>query len=264
MGVPNPVVIVHDVWRQSRPDKHVAATEPFQAGLVPPGRCSRLSGSCGISSSHDRVSVFILHGIPHSTQRLGIFRIQPGKLRVEQMSVPVRIEIQEDATGPEDAQPLRIRPVRVFQIPCKVAASRRHQTYHPQMSGFGHPSGKSRRLLPGNGFDVLPGTLDHGFAVVHPVISCPRRAIRMEKKPGPQPASRIRRGCFHLEALRDQFIPYLGLNSTKFIRIDGGIGRYPARPVGPDRFQAAPIHNGLTGMTFKKPGRVRSTLASTS
>ena len=49
-----------------------------------------------------------------------------------------------------------------------------------------------------------------------------------------------------------------------YIRIDGGIGRYPARPVGPYRFQAAPIHNGLTGMTLKKPGRVRSTLASTS
>ena len=116
MGVPNPVVIVHDVWRQSRPDKHVAATEPFQAGLVPPGALFTAERQLRDQLVHDRVSVFILHGIPHSTQRLGIFRIQPGKLRVEQMSVPVRIEIQEDATGPEDAQPLRIRPVRMFHV----------------------------------------------------------------------------------------------------------------------------------------------------
>ena len=46
------------------------------------GRCSRLRGSCGISSSKPD-PMFIFDGIPHVTQLLSVFRVQPGKLYIE-------------------------------------------------------------------------------------------------------------------------------------------------------------------------------------
>ena len=152
----------------------------------------------------------------------------------------------------------------MFQIPCKVAAQDDIKRIILKCQVLGIHLGKVGACFRGMFFDVLPGTLDHGFAVVHPRNLMSPASHQDGEKAGSATRIEDTQRVLPRKLLRDQFIPYLGLNSTKFIRIDGGIGRYPARPVGPDRFQAAPIHNGLTGMTFKKPGRVRSTLASTS
>ena len=35
MGIPNPVIDVHDIRRQRRPDEHIPTAQPFETRLVP-------------------------------------------------------------------------------------------------------------------------------------------------------------------------------------------------------------------------------------
>lgn len=178
--------------------------------------------------------------------------------------MPIGVEIKQDAAGLEDTQPFRVRPAWMFQIPCEVTAQNNIEGIVPESQILSIHFEKTRPCLYGIFFDVLLGTFYHRLAVVHPrnIMSTVRHEYG--KKAGTASYVEDTKRVTPRKLFCDQLIPYLGLGVIKFISVDGSIGRNPSRPVAPNCFQMAPVHNGLTGITFKKPGSVRSTLASTS
>ena len=179
------------------------------------------------------------------------------------MYMPIGVEIEQDAAGLKDTQPFRVRPARMFQIPCEVTAQNDIEGIIPECQILSIHFEKTRPCLHGIFFEVLPGTFHHSPAVVHPRLM-PTARHEYGKKAGTTSYVEDAERMAPRKLFCNQLIPYLGLNILKFIGVDGSIGSNPSRPIDPNRFQMVPARNGLTGITFKKPGSVRSALASMS
>lgn len=180
------------------------------------------------------------------------------------MCMPIGVEIKQDAAGLKDTQPFRVHPARMFQIPREVATQNDIEGIIPECQILSIHFEKTRPCLHGIFFEILPGTFHHSPAVVHPRNLMPTARHEYGKKAGTTSYVEDAERMAPRKLFCNQLIPYLGLNILKFIGVDGSIGSNPSRPIDPNRFQMASAHNGLTGITFKKPGSVRSTLASMS
>lgn len=177
--------------------------------------------------------------------------------------MPIGVEIEQDAAGLKDTQSFRVRPAQMLQIPREVATQNDIEGIIPECQMLSIHFEKTRPCLHGIFFEILPGTFHHSPAVVHPRLM-PTARHEYGKKAGTTSYVEDAERMAPRKLFCNQLIPYLGLNILKFIGVDGSIGSNSSRPIDPNRFQMAPAHNGLTGITFKKPGSVRSTLASTS
>ncbi len=180
------------------------------------------------------------------------------------MCMPIGVEIKQDAAGLKDTQPFRVRPARMLQIPREVATQNDIEGIIPECQILSIHFEKTRPCLHGIFFEILPGTFHHSPAVVHPRNLMSTARHEYGKKAGITSYVEDAERMAPRKLFCNQLIPYLGLNILKFIGVDGSIGSNPSRPIDPNRFQMAPAYNGLTGITFKKPGSVRSTLASMS
>ncbi len=237
MGIPYPVIDVHDIRRQRRPDEHIPTAQPFETRLVPCRTLFTAEGELRDQLVHNRIPMFIFDGIPHVTQLLSFFRVQPGKLHIEWMYMPIGVEIKQNAAGLEDTQPFRVRPARMFQSPREVATQNDIEGIIPECQILSIHFEKTRPCLHGIFFEILPGTFHHSPAVVHPRNLMPTACHEYGKKAGTTSYVEDAERMAPRKLFCNQLIPYLGLNILKFIGVDGSIGSNPSRPIDPNRFQ---------------------------